>query len=284
MAPKASTTIILLLIMALYTTTVSAFNITRLLDQHPDFSTFNDLLTKSGLASDINKRQTITVLVIDNSGMGPISSRPDSTIKNIMATHALLDYYDINKISDMSKSGSIATNFFQNTGIAFKEQGQTRVSTTTAGEVVFSSAMKGSPRDSKMVRLVAAQPYNISVIQISQPIMTPGLDQTAPSVPSGSPKSAPPAFVLTPPPKEPEAPMAEADGPADDEDIGEVPEGEGPAAASVPSPTPAPEGEEADKETPAKEVPATKNGEAQLTASSAAAVVACVMVLVALYF
>ncbi|KAL9227202.1 hypothetical protein vseg_002924 [Gypsophila vaccaria] len=265
MAPMASTCIIVLSFMIFYTATVSAFNITRLLDNHQEFSTFNNLLTQTGLAADINQRRTITVLVVDNSEMGSITSKPQSTIKKIMATHALLDYFDQNKISDLSKNGSEATNFFQNSGMAYKEQGQTKI-TTSGGEVIFSSAMSGSPQSSKMVKTVAAQPYNISVIQISQPIVTPGLDQTSPSVPSGSPKAAPPTPMSAPPPKkanQTESPTA-ADAPSDDV-VADGPDSEGPSASG-----PGPAGDEADKEAPAKMVPSHKGSAAQMAANGAA--------------
>ncbi|KAL9226921.1 hypothetical protein vseg_002678 [Gypsophila vaccaria] len=260
MAPKY----IILTIMLLFTTNISAFNITRLLNNHPQFSTFNDLLTQTGVAAEINKRQTITILVIENSGMGPITSKPQSTIKKILQTHALLDYYDTNKISDLSKSGSTAINFYQNTGVAYREQGQTRV-INSGGDIIFASAMKGGPHDSKMVKSIAAQPYNISVIQISQPIVTPGLDQNAPSGPVASPVATPPAAAQ--PPKKAEVPAPQAESPTEDlSPAADGPASEGPSVGDGPSlaPGPAQDGDVADKEAPAKLAPPPKSGGSQL--------------------
>ncbi|KAK9699670.1 hypothetical protein RND81_08G188300 [Saponaria officinalis] len=267
MARMASTNIIVLSFIIFYVTTVSAFNITRLLDNHSEFSTFNDLLTQTGLANEINQHKTITVLVIDNSEMGSITGKPQSTIKKIMATHALLDYYDQNKISDFSKNGSEATNFFQNSGLAYKQQGQTKL-TTSGGEVIFSSATDGAPKNSKMVKIVAAQPYNIAVIQISQPIVTPGIEQTTPSgpPPSGTPKATPPTPVAAPPPKKAnktESPAAAS--PTDDADVADGPDSDGPTSDG-----PASEGDEADKESPAKMVPSHKGNAAQMAANGGA--------------
>ncbi|KAK9683936.1 hypothetical protein RND81_10G176100 [Saponaria officinalis] len=263
---------VILAIMFLCATNISAFNITRLLNNHPQFSTFNDLLTQTGVAAEINKRQTITVLVIDNSGMGPISSKPQSTIKKILQTHALLDYYDTNKISDLSiKSGSTAINFFQNTGTAYREQGQTRI-VNSGGDIIFASAMKGAPHDSKMVKSIAAQPYNISVIEISQPIVTPGLDQTAPSGPSTSPVAVP---VPAQQPKKAEAPAPAVEGPTEDMGSADGPASEGPSVGDEPSsaPGPAQDGDVADKESPAKLAPPPKSGGSQLTFGAAYVVV-----------
>ncbi|CAI9773663.1 unnamed protein product [Fraxinus pennsylvanica] len=66
----------------------NAINITKLLNQYPDFSTFNDYITKTGLATDINSFQTITVLVVDNSNISLLSGKSNAAIKKILSVHA----------------------------------------------------------------------------------------------------------------------------------------------------------------------------------------------------
>lgn len=274
MAPKGSNIILIFLSIILFstTTTISAFNITYLLNNHPEFSTFNDLLTRTGVATAINSRRTITVLVVDNSGMGPISGKPLSTVKYLLATHVILDYYDVTKLGDLSKKTALVITLFQSSGVAAGQQGSLNI-TTGGGDVIFGSAVKGAPHEAKMVKSVAAQPYNISVIQISQPIVVPGLDQTAPVSPSSSPKASP-APVATPPPKKAKggkAPTPAAEGPTDEDVAANAPETEGPAAASGPTPVPAsaPEDAPADDEPPAKLASPPKNDGARVSVGGA---------------
>ncbi|KAJ8451337.1 hypothetical protein Cgig2_014109 [Carnegiea gigantea] len=245
MAPAAFDSVIVILsIILISATSISGFNITRLLDNHPEFSTFNELLSKSGVADAINKRKTITVLVVADSDLGDLPNKPPSSIKNILATHVILDYFDELKLADLSKKTALLTNLFQSSGIANKEQGFLNV-TTSGGEVVFGSAIKGAPHDSKMVKTVAAQPYTISVIQISKPIIAPGLDQSAPISPS-SPKAALAPVAHSPPKKS----GGEDDESSTNEEAAEGPEAEGPSSEEaegpeaeddLDSPSPAPE-------------------------------------------
>ena len=90
MASKTANFTLILFVILLSTTTIMSFDITKLLQQHGDFSTFNEFLTQTGLATNINNRQTITVFAVDNGGMGSITSKPREVIKNILATHLSL--------------------------------------------------------------------------------------------------------------------------------------------------------------------------------------------------
>lgn len=188
--------------------TTSAFNITRLLGQYPNFSTFNDYLTQTHLAEQINRRRTITILAVDNSAIGGISGRSLDVVKRILSTHIILDYYDQLKLSDLSKKSTLLTTLYQTTGVAASQQGFLNVTKKSTGDIVFGSAVKGSPLNSTLVQQVATQPYNISVLQVSSPIIAPGLDgaivnttTTPPPSPAATPKKAPA-----------EAPAAEAPG------------------------------------------------------------------------
>ncbi|XP_019176901.1 PREDICTED: fasciclin-like arabinogalactan protein 3 [Ipomoea nil] len=76
----------------------SAFNITRILNRSPDYGVFNDLLTRTGLATHINQHSTVTVLAMKNGQIGDLSSRPIDIAESILRTHVILDYFDIMKL------------------------------------------------------------------------------------------------------------------------------------------------------------------------------------------
>lgn len=279
MALKASNIILIFtIILCTTTTSISAFNITYFLEQHSEFSTYNNLLTQSGVATAINKQGTVTVLVVDNSAVGPITGVPQSKLSFILATHVILDYYDATKLDNLNGKSVKATNLFQQTGKTNGEQGLLNI-TNSDGNVIFASSAKGAPQDSKMVKVVSSQPFHISVIQISKPIVTPGLDQGGSSSPSSSPNASPPTSVAAPPPKQANG---SAPSPADEEEAADSPmeadspmaESEGPAPADGPaggpSPAPSAEDDEADKETAdANLAPPKKNGGARLSVGGA---------------
>ncbi|KAK6153806.1 hypothetical protein DH2020_013445 [Rehmannia glutinosa] len=169
---------------------VNAFNITQLLSQYPDFSTFNSYLTQTNIATQINKRQTITVLAVENSNITPLSGKPLQVLTNILSVHVILDYFDVPKLQKLSEKPTILTTLFQATGSARGQQGFLSVTHLTTTSIAFGSAVPGSNPGSNLVKSVASEPYNISVLQVSNVIVPPGIDGTTNSSTSTSPVPA----------------------------------------------------------------------------------------------
>ncbi|XP_050365673.1 fasciclin-like arabinogalactan protein 14 [Argentina anserina] len=182
--PKASASLFLLMMLSI--SSCSAFNITKILENEDDFSTFNQHLSETKLADQINKRSTITVLAVDNSAMGGLGD-DSSVTKAIMSVHVILDYYDKEKLTKLAKNNKSATltTLYQTSGLAKNQQGFVRISTDDDG-ITFGSASKDSEMNSKLVKSVAAQPYNISVLQVSSIIGVPDINANP------SPQTAPP--------------------------------------------------------------------------------------------
>ncbi|OIT38370.1 PREDICTED: fasciclin-like arabinogalactan protein 3 [Nicotiana attenuata] len=228
----------LLCYFLLLASSASAFNITKILSQFSDYSTFNDLLSKSGLATEINKRATITILAVPNGAIGDLTSKSDDVLKSVLSTYVVLDYYDIPKLKSLKDKSVKMTTMYQQSGKARFDQGFLNV-TAKDGSFVFGSAVKDAQRDSRLEKSVMNQPYNISVLGISQPFVTPGLDGTLAPVAApppkannatSSPKSSPPASD-----DEAESPAEEAESPASEETEAPAPSKDADSSASSPS-------------------------------------------------
>ncbi|XP_038885668.1 fasciclin-like arabinogalactan protein 3 [Benincasa hispida] len=208
---------------------VSAFNITRLLNQFPEFGAFNEYLTKTHLFEQINTRQTITVLALDNATVSAIAGNSLDVIKQILGAHVILDYYDVAKMKKLSTDKTtVLTTMFQSTGDAVNQQGFLKIVLNKRGQIEFGSAAKGAPLSAKLVKPVASQPYNISVLQVSAPIVIPGigvynLPPPAPEAPYVAPVEAP-------------GPSADAPAPADDDDAADSPSDAPSPASKAPEP------------------------------------------------
>lgn len=203
-----------LLVNFLLFSAASAFNITKLLSQFPDFTNLNDFLTQTKLADEINSRKTITILAVDNGAISSLSGKPLDVVKRILSVHVILDYYDVQKLGKLSNDNTtVLTTLFQASGAATNQQGFIKVTLINEGEVAFGSAVSGAPADSKLVKSVASQPYNISVLQITSPIQVPGID----SKPTNSTPPSPPPASSSPveSPKKAPAPSAETPSKAD---------------------------------------------------------------------
>lgn len=223
---------------------VSAFNVTRLLNQFPEFGAFNDYLTKTRLFEQINTRQTITVLALDNATVSSIAGNSLDVIKQILDAHVILDYYDVAKMRKLTTDKpTVLTTLFQSTGDAVNQQGFVKVVLNKRGQIQFGSAAKDAPLSAKLVKPVASQPYNISVLQISAPIVIPGigvynLPPPAPEAPYVAPVEAP-------------APSADAPAPADDDDADSPADSPSPVSKA---PEPAADAPDAPASSPSKAV------------------------------
>lgn len=174
-----------LFLFSLFFTSIYAHNITEILSAYPEYSEYNKFLTDTKLADEINSRQTITVLVLTNSAMDSLAAKhPLSVIKKALSLHVVLDYYDASKLHDISNGSTLSTTLYQTTGNAPGNQGFVNITDLKGGKVGFGSAVPGSKLDSTYTKSVKQIPYNISVVEISAPIIAPGV-LTAPA-PSAS--------------------------------------------------------------------------------------------------
>ncbi|XP_057435505.1 fasciclin-like arabinogalactan protein 10 [Lotus japonicus] len=155
---------------------VSAHNITEILAANPDYSSYNSFLSQTKLADEINSRQTITVLVIPNSAFSAITaSHPLPVVKNVLSLLILLDYFDNTKLHQLTDGTTLSTTLFQTTGTATGNVGSVNITDLKGGKVAFGSAAPGSKLASTYTKSVKQIPYNISVLEISAPIIAPGV-------------------------------------------------------------------------------------------------------------
>ncbi|XP_004498590.1 fasciclin-like arabinogalactan protein 14 [Cicer arietinum] len=214
---KSSSLLCLALLLAV-SSSIHAFDITKLLGQNPDFATFNKYLTETKLAEPINSRNTITILAVSDAGLSSLSGKSQQFIKASLSTHVILDFFDEKKLMEAQGSGQLLTTLYQSSGLAMNQQGFIKVALIGEGEIAFGSAVNGAPLDVSLVKTVVSQPYNISILQVTKLIVVPGLDA---QTPASSGNAQAPAAAKTPaegakspvPAQNAKAPVASAKAP-----------------------------------------------------------------------
>ncbi|KAL1219202.1 Fasciclin-like arabinogalactan protein 8 [Cardamine amara subsp. amara] len=189
--------------------TVSGHNITQILSDSPDYSSFNSYLSQTNLTDEINNRTTITVLVLNNAAMSSLAgTHPLSVIKNALSLLVLLDYYDPLTLHQLSEGTTLTTTLYQTTGNATGNQGFVNITDLKGGKVGFGSAAPRSKLDSTYTKSVKQIPYNISVLEIDAPIIAPGIlsDITPPPAPAPAPEAV---SAPTPTPAKSQSPAEE---------------------------------------------------------------------------
>nr|CAD1825945.1 unnamed protein product [Ananas comosus var. bracteatus] len=222
----------------------AAHNITEILAPFSDFSNFNNLLSQSKVADEINRRQTITVLVVDNSAAGAFSSLQADVLNRALSVHVILDYYDPYKFERLKSKTALLTTLYQASGVAANRMGFLNYTERTDDErMLFGSAEPGAPLTAELVKVVAARPYNISVLQVTAAIIPPGIDgsRTLVSPPPPPPAAHSPKKAAAPAPEEASEASAPAPDAADKSDapapadgpVGDAPLSSPPAPAAV---------------------------------------------------
>jgi len=213
----------------------AAFNITEILARYPEFKLFNLLLSKTRVAREINSRNSVTVLVPDNSAVDWLLRRSARlarvSLVELMSVHVVLDYIDAAKLAALPPRGppAVVTTLFQTTGTARNRTGFLNVTAAPRGGAVFVSAAPGSLVSAALKRAVTARPYNLSVLQISNFVVPPGV-VTRPRPPTPPmPRMRQMSIAPSPAPASPRAPAAL---PTSEGDAGEAPD-----AAEAPAPS-----------------------------------------------
>ncbi|CAL0319196.1 unnamed protein product [Lupinus luteus] len=233
MGYKTSSFSCLALLLA-FSSCIHAFEVMKIFASDPEFSQFSKALNDTKLVEQINKRNTITILALNNGAMSSLSGKSISTLKDILSTHVLLDFYDEKSFFYAHTKHTQMVTLFQASGKAVYDQGFIYVSLINEGELAFASAVKNAPYNSLLVRTLGSQPYNISVVEVSAPIIAPGIDGTpitvapAPSSPKSNATAPPVASAEEPAPEvsttAAPAPSKVAESPVESEAPGPVAE------------------------------------------------------------
>lgn len=169
-------------VIALLSAAAAATNITEILAAFPEYSEFNALLSKTKLADEINSREPVTVCVLPNGALSAVTGKyPLSVVKNILALHVLLDYFDAPKLHKISEGSVLSTTLYQTTGNADGKLGFVNITDVKGGKVALGSGVPGSPLDSTFSKSVKQVPYNLSVIELSKAIAPAAILSAPPS-------------------------------------------------------------------------------------------------------
>ncbi|PKA61624.1 Fasciclin-like arabinogalactan protein 8 [Apostasia shenzhenica] len=175
----AATAVLVLAVLAsFWPPEAQGHNITEILEKLPEYGVYNSYMSLTKIADEVNSRRTITCLVLPNSAMSAVAAnRSLATTKNALRLLVLLDYFDPQKLHDLPAGTTLTTTLYQTTGVAVGKQGFVNITNVRGGRVVFSSAATGggSKPISEYTKSIRQIPYNISVLEISAPIVFPGL-------------------------------------------------------------------------------------------------------------
>ncbi|OMP09559.1 hypothetical protein COLO4_05357 [Corchorus olitorius] len=92
------------------------------------------------------------------------------TLKNVLALHVLVDYFGSRKLHQITNGTTLTSTVFQSTGNAPGTSGYINITDLKGGKVGFGTSDNDGKLDAVYVKSVQEIPYNISILQISQPL------------------------------------------------------------------------------------------------------------------
>uniref|UniRef100_A0ACD5UUI3 Uncharacterized protein n=1 Tax=Avena sativa TaxID=4498 RepID=A0ACD5UUI3_AVESA len=176
MAAAAHRLLFLLALSLAAVASTCAHNITAILDDYSEYSLYNSYLSQTKVCDEINSRSTVTSLVLTNGAMSSLVSNLSlADVKNALRLLTLLDYYDPKKLHSLHGGSELTTTLYQTTGDASGDMGHVNITNLRGGKVGFASAQPGAKFQATYTKSVKEEPYNLSVLEVSDPITFPGL-------------------------------------------------------------------------------------------------------------
>ncbi|KAL3676390.1 hypothetical protein R1sor_026338 [Riccia sorocarpa] len=166
------------LLVSWTTFTSAAFNVTLMLNAHPHYSDFNQLLSSTGVADEINSRTSLTVLVPSNTILAPfLTANPNSDsgeIADVLRYHVLLQYWDISQLKAIPQDKPTeVTTLLQTTGRTAGNDGVVDL-TYDATTIGVGLPVEGAPPNASITTSISSMPYNISILAVDTTLIPPG--------------------------------------------------------------------------------------------------------------
>lgn len=156
----------LLLLAAASPAAFGAFDVLQMLADKPAYSQFSKLLAQNKVAEEANRLRTASLLVVTDKMVQALVALPGDKQRQALANHVLLNYFDPIKLDEMRTRTAMLPTMLSATD---KVQGVLNYSKADDGQMYFGSP--GAPCVAKLVKVVAARPYSVSIMEISEPIL-----------------------------------------------------------------------------------------------------------------
>ncbi|PAN24355.1 hypothetical protein PAHAL_4G179300 [Panicum hallii] len=200
LAGVAAASAVLLLVLATSPSChgASSHKITDILALHPYFTEFSAALTSTGAAAEIDRRNTITVLAVDNAVMAQLKAQKlqPKDLEHVIYLHVLLDYFDATKLGSIQGGFAQATSLYQATGKAQASEGIVNITVFRGGRVAFALSGPSNALPAAFYqKSIQEAPYDIAVLQVSALIWSPAPLAGAPAPAAVPPPDAAPRLA-----------------------------------------------------------------------------------------
>ncbi|XBI61046.1 fasciclin-like arabinogalactan protein 3 [Triticum urartu] len=167
----ASKVLVAILLLAAATpASLAAIDVVQLLAGKPQYATFLRLLKETKVADDVSRLKSASVLVVTEKTVKPLLAVPAAKQRTILLHHVLIKYFDPIQLGEMKTNVAKLQTMLSNTD---EDMGTIDYSKDKDGQMYLRSP--GADSVAKLVKVVAARPFTISIMEISAPLLCPKL-------------------------------------------------------------------------------------------------------------
>ncbi|XP_062224526.1 fasciclin-like arabinogalactan protein 3 [Phragmites australis] len=167
---------LLLLLAAASPAALAAFDALQMLADKPKYGTFSKLLAQTKVAEEAGQLRSASLLVVTDKAAKPLASLAADKLRSAVANHVLLNYFDPIKLDEMRTRTALLPTLLSTTD---KRLGFVNYSRADDGQMYLGAP--GAPCIAKLVKVVAARPYSVSIMEVSKPILPPGFGDPVPA-------------------------------------------------------------------------------------------------------
>uniref|UniRef100_A0ACD5VDQ7 Uncharacterized protein n=1 Tax=Avena sativa TaxID=4498 RepID=A0ACD5VDQ7_AVESA len=132
----------------------------------PQYATFVRLLKETKVADEVSRLKTASLLVVPEKAVKPLLLLPRDKLRTVLLHHVLTKYFDPIQLAEMKTKFAKLQSLLSNTN---KNLGVINYSMEKDGQMYLRSP--GADTEAKLIKVVAARPFSISIMEISQPLV-----------------------------------------------------------------------------------------------------------------
>ncbi|WVZ75714.1 hypothetical protein U9M48_023749 [Paspalum notatum var. saurae] len=160
----------LLVLVATSPAALAAFDMIQMLADKPKYTVFSKLLQQTKVADEANQLRAASLLVVPDKLAKGLEALPANKLRPAIANHILVSYFDPIKLDEMKTRTTLLPTLLSNTE---KKLGVVNYTRADDGQMYFGAP--GAPCAAKLIKVVAARPYSVSIMEVSEPILPTGL-------------------------------------------------------------------------------------------------------------
>ncbi|KAJ1257241.1 hypothetical protein BS78_K155500 [Paspalum vaginatum] len=160
----------LLVLAAASSAALAAFDVIQMLADKPKYTAFSKLLQQTKVADEANQLRAASLLVVPDKLAKGLEALPADKLRPAIANHVLVSYFDPIKLDEMKTRTALLPTLLSNTD---KKLGVVNYTRADDGQMYFGAP--GAPCAAKLIKVVAARPYSVSIMEVSEPILPAGL-------------------------------------------------------------------------------------------------------------